>query len=258
MVEVCSLSSGSKGNSYFIRTGDKKFLVDVGISTKQVSERLSILGYSISDIDYIFITHEHSDHVKGLKVLMKKHNIPIFITKKTYEALNLDIPPTLLNFIKKNSEIFLDKTMVQIFEKPHDAVDPVFFNFYYNDKKISIITDLGAITEPVIDSIKNSDILFLETNYDKNMLLNGPYEKFLKKRIDSYYGHLSNCDAVSSIENFATDNLKYLYLSHISEMNNDRMLIKKLFHELINKREELKKVRINITSQIEISDIARL
>jgi phosphoribosyl 1,2-cyclic phosphodiesterase len=258
MVEVCSLSSGSKGNSYFIRTGDKKILVDVGISGKRIIEKLSEIGYSILDIDYIFITHEHSDHVKGLKTLIKKYDIPVFITKKTYDMLNLDLKPEYLKYIRKNSELYLDKTIVQIIEKPHDAVDPVFFNFLYMDKKVSIITDLGSVTESVIDSVKNSDILFLETNYDKNMLYNGQYERFLKKRIDGRLGHLSNCDAASIIEKYATKSLKYLFLSHISEKNNDFSLIKNLFNSIPEKRKDLKNMEINITFQRDVSKIVKI
>ncbi len=258
MVEVCSLSSGSKGNSYFVRTGDKKILIDVGISGKQIAKKLSEIGYSVFDIDYIFITHEHSDHVRGLKTLVKKHDIPVFITKKTYDILNLDLNPELIRYIRKNSELYLGETIVQIIEKPHDAVDPVFFNFLYMDKKISIITDLGSITQSVIDSVKNSDILFLETNYDKKMLYNGPYEKFLKKRIDGRFGHLSNCDAASTIENHATKSLKHLFLSHISEKNNDYVLVKHIFDNILSKRKDLKEMEINITLQKQISKIVKI
>ncbi len=258
MIEVCSLSSGSKGNSYFVRLGKNKIIVDAGISMRQMNLRLSTLGYSISDMDHIFITHEHSDHISGLKTLIKNYKIPVFITKKTYEALNFEIESSLINYIKKNSEIFIDNTMIQIIEKPHDAVEPVFFNFYYKDKKITVLTDFGSITDSIIDSVKDSDILFLETNYDKKMLLNGPYDKFLKKRIESKYGHLSNCDAGFIIENFVNHKLKYLFLSHISEQNNDTTLIMQKFGNIVKKRKDLKDLRINLTFQTKVSEFIRL
>lgn len=258
MIETCSLASGSNGNSYFIKTGDQSFLVDAGISTKQICQRLEQIGHSITDINSIFISHEHTDHIRGLNILAKKYNTKIYMTQKTFENSNININPNLIHFIKADDTITIENTTIRSFSKCHDALDPCSYSFIYDNKKVSIITDIGIACSNVINNIKDSDAIFLESNYDENMLLTSPYPAYLKQRIHGDNGHLSNYHAGLLIMEHASPRLKYIFLSHLSENNNRPELALNTFKEVIKQRQDLKHLDTIITSRHEHSRLIRI
>ena len=224
-MEICALASGSSGNCFYIENSktNSAVIVDAGISAKKIVEKLCLVGKSPDKIKGIFITHEHSDHIKGADVFARKFNIPIFATKKTAENCFLCSDGDLINFIKNNETVDLGGMKVEAFSKSHRAADPVSYNVF-NGKRISIITDVGYGCENVLANISNSDALFLESNYDNNMLDNGPYPYFLKKWIKSDIGHLSNFQSATSVLENASSKLKYLVLSHLSQNNNTPLI----------------------------------
>ncbi len=253
MIEVCSLSSGSKGNAFFIKTGSDAFLVDAGISCKQVCLRLERIGKSAGDIRGIFITHEHSDHIKGLRVLLKHFPIPVYITEKTYELIDIPIDDSCLNIIKSKDTVTINNTTILSLPKCHDAADPTLFSFYYNDKKISVITDIGFACENVVEAVRDANILFLESNYDERMLWEGFYPPYLKNRIDGSYGHLSNAHAGSLIREHGSPKLEHVFLSHLSENNNTPGVALSTFLNTLKEREDLNKLNTILTSRHEVS-----
>jgi len=218
-MEFSALASGSSGNCFYVENKGNGVLVDAGISAKQIIERLFVLGKSPENVKAIFITHEHSDHIKGADVFSRKFNVPIFATRKTSENCFLCSDSDRINLIKNNESVEICGIRVEAFSKSHKASDPVSYNLY-NGKKISIITDVGYACENVIANVTDSDALFLESNHDIDMLDNGPYPYFLKKWIRSDEGHLSNKQASLCVLENANSRLKYLVLSHLSQNNN--------------------------------------
>jgi len=255
MIKACSLASGSNGNSYFIQTGDDCFLIDAGISCKQIVLRLKKIGHDMSDIKGVFITHEHADHIRGLDVLTRKYKIPAYITKKTANALRF--PITNHRYIKADDKIRINNTIIKSFSKNHDAVEPCSFQVNYKNKNITVLTDVGIACEKVKKHIKDSSIIFLETNYDEQMLMEGRYPIYLKKRISSDIGHLSNYDSSLLILEHASSELKHIFLSHISENNNTPELAYKTFSSLISQRKDIKP-STTITSRYKVSEIFRI
>ncbi len=258
MIEACSLSSGSNGNAFFIKTGGNAFLVDAGISCKQICVRLEQLQEDIKDIKGIFITHEHSDHVKGLAVFLKRFPMPLYITKKTYKRIAVQIDESYLHFINPNDSVTIDETTIRSLPKCHDAVEPTLFCFYYKNKKISIVTDIGKACEKVIEAVRDAHIVFLETNYDDTMLWEGFYPLYLKKRIAGDFGHLSNVHAASLILDHASPQLEYVFLSHLSANNNTPDMALSTFQSIIEKRDDLARVNTILTSRHGVSRRIRL
>ncbi len=260
MIEVCSLSSGSNGNAFFIRTGSDSFLVDAGISCRQICLRLQQIHHHIHEIKGIFITHEHSDHIRGLRVLLNKFPIPLYITEKTYSHLPeaIEIDESQIHWIKSNDFIPFNRSLVQSLSKSHDAVDPTLFSFFYQDKKISVVTDAGYACANVIEAVKNAQIVFLESNYDEVMLREGFYPPFLKQRVAGEYGHLSNTMAGELILDHASPDLEYVFLSHLSENNNTPDIALDTFKSVIKEREDLRCLQTILTSRHGISPLVRM
>jgi phosphoribosyl 1,2-cyclic phosphodiesterase len=258
MIEVCGLASGSNGNAFFIRTGADCFLVDAGISCKQICLRLQQIHHHIDEIKAIFITHEHSDHVRGLRVLLNKFPIPVYITEKTYDCLPEMIDARYLHFIESNDRITINNTVIQSLSKSHDAIDPSLFSFYYKDKKISVVSDIGYACDNVIEAIKDADIICLESNYDETMLWEGFYPYFLKQRVAGEFGHLSNAMAGELILNHASPHLQYVLLSHLSENNNTPDIALQTFLSAVRERGDLGHLQTILTSRHSISPVVKI
>lgn len=255
MIKVCSLSSGSNGNAIFIKTGAECFLVDAGISCKQICLRLQQIESHISAVKGIFITHEHSDHIRGLDVLLRKYPTPVYLTEETYDNMPITIDDKLLHFIGPKDCITIDETVIQSLPKSHDAVEPLLFCFYYRGKKISVITDAGYGCDNVIAALREAHIVFLESNYDEEMLRTGFYPAYLKKRIAGLSGHLSNVTAGSLIRDHASPHLEYVFLAHLSENNNTPRLALETFLSIVKERDELKNLNTILTSRYAISKV---
>ena len=226
MLKICSIASGSSGNCIYAGSDSTHILIDAGISGKRISEGLSAIGISPAQISAIFVTHEHSDHIKGLGVMSRKYRIPIYASELTWNKIKEStlcgiIDETLFNRIVPDQNFVINDITVHPFRTQHDAVDPLCYTLSKNGRKISVATDLGCYNEYILGKIAGSDILFIEANHDIEMLQNGSYPVFLKKRILGEKGHLANNTTVRLISEICHENLKCVVLGHLSRENND-------------------------------------
>src|SRR5690625_1570411 len=239
-MKMSVLASGSTGNSTFIETDKGSVLVDVGLSCKKTDETLNQIGKSLQDINAIFITHEHVDHIKGLKVIAKKYDIPIYANAKTWEAI--ERKDIIINSAQKFHFNPLEEQdilgmNVQSFNVSHDAIDPQFYTFSQNDKKISLITDTGYVSDTMKGIIKESDVFLFESNHDVDMLRMGRYPWNTKQRILSDVGHVSNEDAAHAMKDVITSNTKRIYLGHLSLDNNIKELARMSVEQILNQHD---------------------
>lgn len=244
-MEFCALASGSSGNCFYVQSGGTSVLIDAGISAKQITQRLSAIGKSPENINGIFVTHEHVDHIRGIDVFARQNNIPVYLTKDTMESASICRDDELLNVIKNDESVKLGEIKISAFPKQHDASDPVSY-MIEGDKKICIATDIGVACENVALHISNCDAIILESNHDVEMLKNGRYPAYLKKRILSEKGHLSNYDAALLVLQHATKKLKHVLLSHISQNNNTPEVALRTF-EIVKERKDLRpKISVSV------------
>jgi phosphoribosyl 1,2-cyclic phosphodiesterase len=223
MIKFCSLFSGSSGNSVFIRSGDTRVLIDAGLSAKRIIEALVSIGEKPSELSAVLVTHEHSDHIRGVGILSRKYNIPIFANMNTWQAMEQFIGPVNASnkmYFNTGLEFLLGDIAVKPFPIPHDASEPVGYSFYAEGKKITLATDIGHINLELLGCLEDSDLLMLESNHDVEMLRIGPYPWHLKKRIAGDRGHLSNEMAGKVIAYMAEKGTRRFLLGHLSKENN--------------------------------------
>jgi len=221
-----SIASGSSGNAYYLGAGNKHYLVDAGISCKRIFSALT--KYGISHVDGIFVTHEHSDHTTGAGVVSRRFNSHIYASPKTwrYFLRHKTLGPIDESNIKTFEPDYtyaIETLGVCAFSVSHDASQPVGYSFVLGDKKISLATDLGVVTDTVRSALSNCDVVVLESNHDPEMLINGKYHKDLKARVKSNNGHLSNEQAAEVLVETVTADT-HVFLAHLSEENNTPML----------------------------------
>lgn len=236
-MKMSVLASGSTGNSTFIETEKGSVLVDVGLSCKKTDETLNQIGKSLQDISAIFITHEHIDHIKGLKVIAKKYDIPIYANAKTWDAIerkDINIKTEQKFHFNPLEEKEIAGLNVQSFNVSHDAIDPQFYTFSQNNKKISLITDTGYVSDTMKGIIKESDVFLFESNHDVDMLRMGRYPWNTKQRILSDVGHVSNEDAAHAMKDVITSDTKRIYLGHLSLDNNIKELARMSVEQILN------------------------
>lgn len=252
-LNYCSLASGSSGNCHFISSENTKILLDVGMSHRYIKNSLEAIGESIDQINGVLITHEHSDHIKGLKMILKKQLIPVYMTENTFMQIKEKIREEDVHkiiIIESEMEMMLGDIKVRSFDISHDAIDPKGYNFYYSDKKLSIVTDIGIMSEAVIENLQESNFLVIESNHDVNMVLHGSYPYYLKRRILSENGHLSNDDAAKTIHNvFQSGHLKNVVLAHLSKENN----VPELAHLTVKKYLEEKGIDTETDINLDLS-----
>jgi len=252
-----AIASGSNGNCYYIGNSNEAILIDAGVSAKQIMDRMARLNLDISRVKGIVVTHEHGDHVRGIPVLTRKCGIPVYITEKTCTAASLNIASSLVQIIAREETVQIGELRVAAFSKFHDASDPISVTVSWKGKSVSVLTDIGFPCENVIQSVAESDVLFLETNYDEKLLEAGNYPAFLKNRISGKEGHLSNLDSARLIYKYATPRLKYLLLSHLSENNNTGVYASSIMEEALARRPELD-VELLITDRYREIAVMRL
>jgi len=228
---IASLNSGSNGNCYYIGNNEDAVLIDAGISCREVERRLNRLELSISKVRALFITHEHSDHIKGVEVLSRKYQLPVYITTPTLLYGKLKIEQQLISTFKAYEAVNINALSIIPFPKFHDAADPHSFIVESNGIKIGILTDIGINCKHVIDNFKQCHAAFLESNYDERMLEEGGYPYHLKRRIKGGRGHLSNDQALELFLKHKPKFMSHVFLSHLSKNNN----CPKLVHELFSK-----------------------
>ena len=224
MPRFASIASGSSGNSIYFGSDNTHILIDTGISNKRIEEGLKNLGLKVSDLSGILITHEHSDHIQGLKTLTKKYQIPIYATKGTLDYIKakkiIEGNEDLCNVISADTKITIDDIDASVFKISHDASEPVGFRLSTAGKSVAVATDMGVYDEYIVDKLQDLDAILLEANHDIRMLEAGPYPYHLKRRILGSKGHLCNEIAGKLLARILNDNIKHVLLGHLSKENN--------------------------------------
>mgnify|MGYP000925026407 CR=1 FL=1 len=223
-MRMCSIASGSSGNCIYVGSDNSHLLIDTGISKKRIEEGLNKLEIKGDELDGILITHEHSDHIKGLGVIARKHQIPVYATEGTVEALshmNLGkMPEGIFREIHEDEPFEINDLTVNPFTIPHDAAQPVGYRVECGEHSVGIATDLGKYNEYIVGNLQNLDALLLEANHDIHMLEVGPYPYPLKRRVMGDKGHLSNELSGKLLCDILHDDLQYVVLGHLSKENN--------------------------------------
>lgn len=228
-LQLASINSGSNANCYYIGNDKEAVLIDAGLSCLETEKRMKRLELDIQKVKAIFISHEHADHIAGLEVLSKKHQLPVYITPRTLANSNLKLEPQLTYSFSKNKAVTIGDLQILPFTKSHDADDPHSFTVSAYGLNIGVITDIGYACKQVLKHFANCHAVFLESNYCEEMLMNGGYPYHLKQRISGDEGHLSNKQALDLFLNYKAPHLQLLLLSHLSQNNNKPQLVEELF-----------------------------
>lgn len=225
-MRFASLGSGSKGNSTVVESDTACVMVDCGFGLRNACTRLERIGKSPEDLTAIIVTHEHSDHWKGIGALSAKYNIPVYLSAGSLKAKQIQSGEALFNCIDSHRDFYVGDICIKPVPVPHDAREPIQYILSNGKVQLGILTDLGHFTPHVVSSYSKCDALLLECNYDDDMLLDGPYPRFLKDRVSGMFGHLSNRQAADLLLALDLSRLKTLVIGHISAKNNDVSLIK--------------------------------
>lgn len=251
-MRVCLLASGSQGNALYIESGESCILVDAGLSGRELSRRLDLIGVEADDLNAIFVTHEHQDHCCGLGVMARRHHLPVFAHEATIKALpRLGRVKEIREFEAGDLVDFRD-VQIRSFPITHDAAAPVGFTIETPDGKIGIATDLGIPTRLVADRLRDCRVLVIESNHDEKMLRDGPYPWHLKERIRGSHGHLSNGASSELLDQVAWPGLEMVFLAHLSEQNNCPELVGQTARNVLEGA-NLCSPRIDVARQNDIS-----
>ena len=215
------LSSGSGGNSVYIEADGKRILIDAGLSEKKLSQRMAHIDRSLNGLDAVFATHEHSDHIRGMGPLLRRHQLPLYTTEGTYNRArhSLGTLPSF-NRIRAGQPVEFGELVVEPYATPHDAEESVAFVIHFRGFCLGLATDLGKVTAEVKSKLQKLDALLIESNHDVEMLDAGPYPWVTKKRIKSDVGHLSNEACGEMLSSVKHSGLRLIVLMHMSETNN--------------------------------------
>jgi phosphoribosyl 1,2-cyclic phosphodiesterase len=261
-MKVKVLASGSKGNATIIETDDCKILIDIGLSYRTLKNKLEEVNINVDEIDALFITHEHSDHIKGMQTFIKKHNINIYMSKGTHSAVvyGKGIGETYqhFNILNVDDEIYVKDVFITPFLVSHDAQEPFGYVVLAEGKKVVYLTDTGYVSEANENKIKCADVYILETNHNVELLMctNRPWH--LKQRILGDFGHLCNEDALHMLNRVRGDNTKYVYLAHISEEANNIDILHLTIKEMTHKYSVFSSIKFLVAHQHEISEIIEI
>jgi phosphoribosyl 1,2-cyclic phosphodiesterase len=254
-MRIISLQSGSNGNCIYVEADGVKLLFDAGISGKQVKERLSFCDRDVTDIDSVLISHDHADHASRMGVLNRKFHLPIYVTTKTFHAANRynlgDIED--LRHFHSGESLRFGKVVVETIPTPHDGVDGVVFVVDDGKHRLGILTDLGHVFSDLAGIIGSLDAVLLESNYDPEMLENGGYPTFLKKRIIGPGGHISNFEAAELLQTAASKRMKWACLAHLSHDNNTPALALKTHRKILGDR-----MPIRVATRYEASGVMEI
>ena len=227
MINYSVLGSGSSGNSYLIGHQGEALLIDSGFSYRELKSRLEVAGYSPNQLKGLCLTHLHPDHSRGAGVFARQSGKAVFVNEKVVqleEVVKLNIPNPLLETFQEGESFLLPPFEVTPFRTHHDSPNSVGFAVEVAGKRLVILTDTGLWDEEMVSHVENSDLLFLEANYDEEMLENGPYPYFLKERIRGERGHLSNCEAIELLNSLKRGPEK-VYFCHLSKTNNHPQVV---------------------------------
>ena len=238
-LNFCSLSSGSSGNCYYLGNEFHGILIDAGISATSIRKFLKNMDISMQTIMGVLITHNHIDHIRGLEVLARKNNLPVFTTHKIWNSIltpQKSISRESIREIPLMQKFHLAGFDIEAFPVCHDAPETIGFHICAGDKKITIVTDLGHICQTAAPYIKAANLLVIESNYDEQMLVNGRYPHYLKARIQSDHGHLGNHQTAAFLADIISDNLSDICLAHLSINNNTPEIVLQTLQQTLSER----------------------
>ncbi|MFC6998207.1 MBL fold metallo-hydrolase [Rufibacter roseus] len=257
-VFITSLNSGSNGNCYYVGNEWEAVLIDVGISCRETEKRMQRLGLSMGRVKAIFVSHEHSDHIRGVEVLAKRYQLPVFISQGTLQNSRLKLPLHLIMPLQADVPVQIGSLSVTAFPKFHDAADPHSFVVSCNSINVGVFTDIGVPCERLMYHFGQCHAAILEANYDEEMLANGHYPYYLKNRIRGGKGHLSNTQALDVFLNHRPPFMSHLLLAHLSKENNNAQMVQELFQAhaqgtevvVASRYEETPVYQINLTEEL--------
>lgn len=263
MIEFCSLYSGSSGNCLFINSNHTKILIDAGVSCKKICEGLSAIGMSITDIDGILVTHEHSDHIQGIGTTSQKFDIPVYANQETWNAMEkqrIKMNQDNVHIFENDKDFNLNDLTIHPFSTPHDAANPCGFSIHNGTKRLSIATDIGHMDNRLLSELYDSSFVFLEANYDPEILKASRYPYPLKRRISGPDGHLSNESAGKTIHHLLLKkDLREVMLGHLSKENNfPELAYQTVTNELIENNADLEHIGISVANRFQPSKIVNL
>ena len=215
-----SLGSGSSGNALVVEAGGTRLMMDCGFASSEAKQRLERAGLTPSQLNGILVTHEHDDHMGGVARFAKRHAIPVYLTRGTAQWLPLDFPAVLVRLIDPHTPFEVQDLRVDPFPVPHDAREPVQYAFSDGDARLGVVTDLGCITQHVVEKLSGCTALVIECNHDIDLLMEGPYPFSLKQRVSGRFGHLDNRGARHLVEALDRARLRHLIAAHLSKQNN--------------------------------------
>ncbi len=239
MIKFLCLGSGSSGNSYLLKTENSGILIDAGISIRSLKKSLKEYDFSLDHIDAVFVTHDHADHIKAVGHLANDYEKPIYATELVHMGINRNycISSKLTAkhqcFVNKEQQTMIGDFAITPFEVSHDSTDCVGYKVEVEDITFCIITDCGKVTQQVAEAISVANYLVIEANHEESMLASGPYPAYLKGRILSGQGHLSNKQCADALVNYATPELRHVWLCHLSEENNHPELARKTIDQVL-------------------------
>ncbi|MCL6416336.1 MBL fold metallo-hydrolase [Aestuariirhabdus sp. Z084] len=228
-MQFSSIGSGSKGNGTLVRHADTLLLVDCGFSLKETLLRLEMRGVTADQLNAVFVTHEHGDHIKGVSGLARRYDLPVYLSAGTRYVGKLEKVDNI-QVIADQAPVVIGDIEVHPVAVPHDAREPLQYRFSADQCTVGVLTDLGCITRHVVESFRSCDGLLLECNHDPYLLSSGPYPPSLKRRVAGSYGHLSNEQAAELLSLVDRQRLQHLVIAHISEQNN---LTEKVLEQLL-------------------------
>ena len=223
-MRFASLGSGSSGNALVVECGATRVMMDCGFGVTETKERLERVGLAPGALAGIVVTHEHDDHLGGVAAFAKRYAIPVYLTRGTGMSLPEDFPAVLVRYIDSHSPFAVDAVLIDPIPVPHDAREPVQYTFSDGAVRLGVVTDLGCITQHVVDRLTGCEALVVECNHDLDMLMTGPYPVSLKQRVSGRFGHLSNVDAGHLVACLDRSRLRHLIAAHLSQQNNTRQL----------------------------------
>lgn len=215
-----SLGSGSSGNGLVVESGRTRVLMDCGFPIADTKARLERAGLAPSDLTAIVVTHEHDDHMGGVARFALRYAIPVYLTRGTSQWLPEEFPAVLVRYIDSHTPFAVDAIAVDPFPVPHDAREPVQYVFSDGSVRLGVVTDLGTVTQHVVEKLSGCEALVIECNHDLDMLMTGPYPDALKRRVAGRFGHLSNADGGRLVAALDRGRLRHLIAAHLSQQNN--------------------------------------
>lgn len=239
MLKFISIGSGSSGNCYYLQTANDALLIDAGVGVRTLKKHLHDHGIRIDNVKHIFITHDHADHIKAVGVISMEYNIPVYATREVHVGIQRNycvpkkVPSENVRIIEKGERMKVGEFTITAFTVPHDSSGNVGYRIEVDGTTFCLMTDVGHVTEEMQKYIGEANYLVLEANYDSDMLRTGSYPQHLKARIDGPMGHLSNTDCGEAIANYATSDLKHVWLCHLSEENNHPVLALKTVEQIL-------------------------